>query len=77
MKRSFWIRLAALGFVALTLGTNAYSIQKPPLPPTYCTECRPCTKDTDCGYDANAGGLQGFCIPRSHFPCPAYTCICR
>jgi hypothetical protein len=76
VKRSFWIRLAAVGFLTLFVGTDVQSAPGP-LIPTYCTQCRPCTRDLDCGY--SGGTLQGFCVP-TRFPCTgssANSCVCR
>jgi hypothetical protein len=72
VKRSFWIRLAAVGFLALFVGSEARSIGITPVP-TYCEECKPCTSDTDCG-----GSSKGVCWPYPHYPCSSgRTCSCR
>lgn len=76
MKKSFWIRLAALVFLVSFAGSDARSVVIGPLPPQECTMCRPCTRDSDCG--VKDGTLQGFCIDRPFYPCGnAYQCLCR
>lgn len=79
MKKSVWLRLIALGFIGLMGTVDAQGLIGGPKPvPTYCTECRPCSSNLDCGIDPINGIQAGVCWPHPHYPCSSgSTCSCR